>query len=368
MSLTGQAFYYTTIIGTILGITATLLLWSRVRGVGVLRALQRIGMLVLCQVCAIAVTMTWVNDQYGLYASWSDLLGTNGSGHLVMSGPPPKTANFTSAMRGSESTFFRGPESRLAGEVFVWTPPQYHQAAYKHDRFPVIELLHGVPGEAQDWMTKGDMPGRLARMMAAGKLKPAIVVMPTLDPGGVDTDCSDTPRAKVATWLAKDVPRLLDRHFRVMAEPKGWALAGFSTGGFCAIKLAMQYPKIFGIGGGMDSDPFNGDPTVLTDPALRKANAPTTLAAERPPVQLFAGTSVQDHWSPPSHITALQRVVRYPTVLAPPYILSGGGHNWHTWGSIEPPLFAWMNTVLAPPQNMKGSGPLGGVFRKILHP
>ncbi|HWC22676.1 MAG TPA: alpha/beta hydrolase-fold protein [Flexivirga sp.] len=368
MSLTGLGFYDTTIVATLLAVTTTMLLWSRVRGMVALRALQRIAMLVMCQLCAIVLTMTWVNNHFGLYASWSDLPGTGGSGHLVMSGPPPETADFSPAARGTESTFFRGPASRLAGEVFVWTPPQYHQAAYKHDRFPVIELLHGVPGEAQDWLIKGGMPGRLATMMAHGTLEPAIVVMPTLNPGGVDTDCTDTPRAKVATWLAKDVPRLLSRHFRVLSDPKGWALAGLSTGGFCAIKLSLQYPKKFGIGAGMDSDPFTGDPAVLADTALRTANAPVTLAQKRPPVQLFAGTSAQDHWSPPSHIFALQRAVRYPTVLAPPYILSRGGHNWGTWGRIEPALFAWMNTVLAPPQSQTSRGTLGGVFHKILHP
>ncbi|MFC6704690.1 alpha/beta hydrolase [Flexivirga alba] len=252
--------------------------------------------------------------------------------------------------------------------MYVWTPPQYGQAAYKHVHFPVIELLHGVPGEARDWIIKGGMPGTLATMMAHGTLEPAIVVMPTIDPGGVDTDCSDTPEAKGAKWLADDVPRLLARHFRVLPTPKAWALVGLSTGGFCAIKLAMQYPKVFGIGAGMDSDPFVGDPAVLADPALRWANAPITLAQQRPAVQLFAATSAQDTWSPPSHITALQRVVRYPTVLAPPYILSQGGHNWGTWGRMEPRLFSWLNTVLAPPQKMRTSGTLGKVFHGILDP
>ncbi|MFC6704691.1 hypothetical protein [Flexivirga alba] len=115
MSLTGQAFYYTMIVATLLGIAATMLLWGRVRGVIALRGLQRIAMLLICQLCAIAVTMTWVNDHFGLYASWSDLLGTGGSGHLVMSGPPPQTADFSRAVGGTQSTYFRGPASRLAG-------------------------------------------------------------------------------------------------------------------------------------------------------------------------------------------------------------------------------------------------------------
>nr|WP_246241924.1 alpha/beta hydrolase-fold protein [Flexivirga aerilata] len=347
--MTGDAFYYALIAGTVLMAVLSLLLWGRVRGPGVVRVAQRLVLLVLCQVCAIAVAGTWVNNHYGLYASWSDLLGTNSSSHLVMSGPPPQTADFTRYEGGTVSTFFRGPHSRLAGQVIVWTPPQYAEKAYRHTNFPVIELLHGDPGEPQDWITRGGMPGRLAQFMADGRIKPALVVMPQIYPGGVETDCSDTSQSKVATWMAQDVPALLDRHFRVEHTPRAWALVGISTGGLCAIKLPMQYPKVFGIGAGMDADPFAGDPSVLTDTAERVRNAPLELATKRPPVQLYAATSAQDTWSPPSNIAALAAAVRPPTVLAPAYIERDGGHNWQTWARMEPALFSWLDGVLAPP-------------------
>lgn len=350
MSLTGQPFYYTLIVLTVLAVVGALLLWNRVLGPVAVKTLQRLFMLVVCQVVAIALMATWVNNHFGLYASWSDLLGTDNPSHLVMAGPPPQVATISKADAGTVSTFFRGPASGLAAEIYIWTPPQYSEAAYKHTNFPVIMLLHGVPGEAHDWITKGGMPQTLGRMMAAGKLKPAIIVMPTINPGNVDTDCSDTPQSKNATWLAKDVPNFVERHFRVIKSPKAWALAGFSTGGFCAIKLPMQYPKIFGIGAGMDSDPFTGDPSVLPNNTLRLVNSPVWLARSAPPVQLMAATSEQDPDSPVENILTLQRAIRWPTVFATPFVLSSGGHNWRTWGDEEPAVFAWINTVLEGPQ------------------
>lgn len=287
-----------------------------------------------------------MNSHFGLYASWSDLLGTDNSGALVMAGPPPRTATFTRSINGTVSTYFRGPQSRLAGEVYVWTPPQYAEKAYHKTHFPVIELLHGSPGEPRDWLTRGGMPGAIAHLMASHRLTPAVVVIPEITPGGVDTDCSNTPAVRGATWLSKDVPGLIRHHFRVLSAPRAWALIGISTGGFCAIKLPMQFPKVFGIGAGMDSDPFAGDPTVLKRTALRTANAPLTLARSRPPVTLFAATSAQDSWSPPSNITALARAIRPPTTLAPGYVLQQGGHNWRTWARMEPALFTWLNSVL----------------------
>jgi hypothetical protein len=350
VNLTGDLFFNTLLAATCVIVLGTILLWTRVRGVPILRFLQRLMLVGLCQLAAVAVAGTWVNNHYGLYASWSDLLGTDNQGSLVMAGPPPKVAAFTPSLGGTVSTFFRGPQSRLAGEVYVWKPPQYDEPAYKRTRFPVIELLHGIPGEPRDWMMRGGMPGTLARLMAEHRLKPALLVMPEIAPGGADTDCSNTGKVRGATWLAKDVTGLIKHRFRTLSDPKSWALVGISTGGFCAIKLPMQYPKIFGIGAGMDADPFAGDPTVLTDRALRTANAPLTLARSRPPVHLFAATSAQDSWSPPSNITALADVVRPPTVLAPAYILQDGGHNWHTWTRMEPALFTWLNGVLAGPE------------------
>lgn len=348
MSLTGGTFYYLLIAAAVLAVLATLLIWGKVRGPAIMKAVQRVVLVVLCQVLAVAVAGTWVNNHYGLYASWSDLVGTGSSGALVMSGPPPRVAKFTPAADHTVSTFFRGQKSRLAGEVFVWTPPQYHQAAYRKTRFPVIELLHGVPGEPQNWLVK-HWPNSIAQLMRDGQLKPAIVVMPVIDPGGVSTDCSNTPQIRGATWLADDVTSLIKQHFRTLSTPRAWSLVGLSTGGFCAIKLAMQYPKTFGIGAGMSPDPFTGDPTVLQDTALRVRNSPIELAKSRPPVQLFAATTAQDKWSPPSQIDALSRAVRSPTVMAPGYVMQRGGHNWNSWQLMQAPLFAWLNGVLAAP-------------------
>lgn len=351
MQLTGEPFYYVLILAVIASIVLTLLLWGRVRGVPVARIAQRLLLLVLCQVCAIALTATWVNNHYGLYASWSDLMGSSNSSALVMAGPNPQTAKFTRSMSGTETTYFRGPKSQLAGPVYVWVPPQYREQSYRQDRFPVITLLAGVPGVPQDWILKKSMLHIVESMMADGSLKPSILVMPDLMPGGANTDCSNTPQAKVATWLSQDVPNLIRRHFRVLKKPSGWAVTGYSTGGFCALKLPMQFPKIFGIGAGMDSDPVQGDSTVLADSTLRRVNSPLYLAGKRPDVRLFAATSAQDRWSPPSNIERLRAAIHKPTTLAPAFVLPNGGHNGNTWSREEPELFLWMNSHLASPSH-----------------
>lgn len=354
MSLTGTTFQVTMIAAVLLAILGTLVLWSRAQGPYWAKVIQRLAMLVLCQVLAIGLAGTWVNNSFGLYASWDELLGINRQGRLDMVGPPPQRAKFTRASWGMEGAYFRGKVSGLASQVYVWLPPQYHQPAYRHTAFPVLMLLHGVPGEPESWMTGGGMPGRLASAISGGTLRPVILVVPSVDPGGVNTDCSNTRQAHVATWLARDVPTLIRHHFRVESGPGAWALAGLSTGGLCALKLPMEYPDVFGAGAGMSPDPVTGDPSVLGDAAVRRANSPVQLARRRPPVHLWAGTGMMDRNSTPTNIRRLRDAVRPPTTLAPAVLIPGGGHTPDTWAQLEPPMFAWLNTVLAPPAHGPG--------------
>ena len=47
----------------------------------------------------------------------------------------------------------RGGLSHIKRSVYVYLPPQYFQPEYRNYRFPAIELLHGFPGQPQDWIT-----------------------------------------------------------------------------------------------------------------------------------------------------------------------------------------------------------------------
>ncbi|MFE2329782.1 alpha/beta hydrolase, partial [Streptomyces sp. NPDC059385] len=302
MELTATSFLVTLIVLTVLAVLAALLLWNRIPGPGWVRWPARLVMIGLCQLTAICVVATWINDSYGLYSSWDDLLGTGaGQDPGSMTGPPVGRATFTPSGDGTRTTYFRGSHSKLAGQVTVWTPPQYDAPGADRTRFPVLMLLHGYPGTPRTWIDLGRMPGALNELVDLGAAHPFILVIPEIYPGGVNTDCSNIPDRKVADWLAKDVPDLVARKFRTLPAPGGWGLMGVSTGGFCAAKLPLQYPKAFRAGAALDPDPLTGDPEVLSDPVLRERNSPMWLVehAKKADVGLFLATSAQDKDSPP---------------------------------------------------------------------
>ncbi|MCB5164074.1 esterase family protein [Streptomyces bambusae] len=354
MELTSTGFFALLIALTVLAVAATLVLWGSLPGPGWVRWPVRLLMILLCQLTAIATVATWMNNSYGLYASWSDLLGTEDAGTLgPMTGPPVGRAKFADSGNGVLTTSFRGTHSKLAGQVLVWTPPEYRAAGAEKTRFPVLLLLHGVPGAPQGWLDAGGMPDAFAEYAAQGRTHPFVLVMPVVDPGGVDTDCSDTPQRKVATWLARDVPDLVARHFRTLPGPRAWGLMGFSTGGFCAAKLPLQYPRVFGAGVALDPDPLTGDPDVLPDARLRERNSPLWLvrhARPAPDVALFLATSRQDRLSPPRFIEEFARAAAGTGVTVRTLVLPTGGHNFDTWQRMYPEVIPWLGDRLDAPK------------------
>jgi enterochelin esterase-like enzyme len=355
VSLTGTPFFVVLIAVAILAIAGTLVSWSMIPGPQLMRWSARLVMILLCQLTAIAVVATWINTSYGLYSSWSDLLGTNtNSNNVAMPGPPPTRAQFTHAQGGiPESglldTYFHGPRSQLSGQVIVWAPPQYNEPAYAHTSFPVLMLLHGVPGSPQSWLEHGGMPGDFKNLVADGRSRPFILAMPVVNPGSVDTDCSDLPDRKVATWLAQDVPDLISHKFRTIPGPKNWGVMGFSTGGYCAAKLPLQYPHVFGAGAALDPDPLTGDTNVITDPRQRRLNSPTWLVQHtKADVALFLATSRQDPDSPPHYLTQFAQVTTASgsKVHVQTLVLPTGGHNYNTWTSLYPAAFSWLSAQL----------------------
>src|SRR5439155_13708946 len=59
--------------------------------------------------------------------------------------------------------------------MYVYTPPDYYSTDTK---YPVLYLLHGGGGDEDAWVTMGRANVILDNLIAQGKAKPMIVVMP----------------------------------------------------------------------------------------------------------------------------------------------------------------------------------------------
>ena len=84
MSPTGWPMMVTAILLAVAAPIGTYLLWNRIRGPRPVRAVTRLSMIGVSQVMAILLCGVVVNNYYGLYASWDDLLGDTGSPGVII--------------------------------------------------------------------------------------------------------------------------------------------------------------------------------------------------------------------------------------------------------------------------------------------
>ena len=103
--------------------------------------------------------------------------------------------------------------------------------------FPVLYLLHGLAGNHASWVRNSSLERYVADL-------PLIVVMPD---GGRSfyTDALANPRSAFETYLVRDLIGFVDRLFRTLPGRAGRVIAGFSMGGYGALKLALKHPDLF---------------------------------------------------------------------------------------------------------------------------
>lgn len=364
MSLTGTSFLYTLIALAVVALALPLALWSRLQGPRVLRTAARVLMLLFAQGTAVALVFVLVNNQNSLYDNWADLLGTgnhvqqaanlgaDGTGGIALKRLPRVRQQFTPLSDGVWETQLKGRVSGVNAEVYVWLPPQYDEPAYRHHRFPVVELLPGYPGSAKAWFSSLYAEKQLRPLMREGRVAPFILVAPRTNLlAGVDTGCANIPGTVNAdSWLSVDVPKMVMDNFRAQAAPSGWAVAGYSAGAHCAVKLAVAHPGRYRAAIGMSgyNDPIGERASLAAqNPRLRIANNPyLLLRGARTPPRIALYISGQPHDGFEAGV-ALEQVAKAPTTVHVVYIpKSAGGHTMALWRPQVVPAFEWLTQQL----------------------
>ncbi|MFI8894582.1 alpha/beta hydrolase [Streptomyces paradoxus] len=391
MSLTGTPFLCTLVVLSVAALVTPLVLWSRIRGPRALRAAARALMLLFAQGTAVALVFTLVNNANDLYDNWADLLGTgdhvqqaanlgaDGTGGIALTKLPkvrqtfaPATGPGMGAAGGVRVTQLRGRVSGVNAEVYVWLPPQYREPAYRHYRFPVVELLPGYPGSAKAWFGSLHAHEQLEPLMRDGRVAPFILVAPRTNLlAGVDTGCANIPGTVDAdTWLSVDVPKMVMDNFRAQSAPRGWAVAGYSAGAHCAARLAIAHPGRYRAAVSLSgyNDPIGErDSLTAQSPALRTENNPYLMLRRSPvPPRVALYLSGQPHDGYEAAV-ALEQAAKAPTTVHVVYIpKSAGGHNMALWRPQVVPVFRWLTQQMgarpvtagraAPPRSPSSAG------------
>lgn len=140
-------------------------------------------------------------------------------------------------------------------KVYVWTPPGYSQES---DPLPVLYFYHGFGDTGLSAITQLRIPQIMDNLLAEGKIKPMLVVVPD-----TETDISDAVpenfpaadrrkdfyplNARAADKeLMNDIIPLIGQRFNARKDAEGRALAGLSQGGYQALVSGMSHLQSFG--------------------------------------------------------------------------------------------------------------------------
>ncbi len=136
--------------------------------------------------------------------------------------------------------FYRSEVADDERNFFVYTPPGYDPTA--KTTYPVLYLLHGYSDDASAWTMVGHMNVILDNLIAQGKAKPMIVVMPlgygTMEIiragwGGLGNhpEVREQNLTKFRQALLTEVMPKVEGEYRVAADRNSRAIAGLSMGG-----------------------------------------------------------------------------------------------------------------------------------------
>jgi enterochelin esterase family protein len=139
------------------------------------------------------------------------------------------------------------------GSLVIYTPPGYEKDPSK--KYPVFYLISGTTDTEETWFKVGRTNLIMDNLIAEGKAKPMIIVMPYGNPKARVAEQSGQPkpadqmtrdgadaiaRAKVfENDLVKNVIPYVEKNYRAIANKDSRAIGGFSRGGGQTLRTAF---------------------------------------------------------------------------------------------------------------------------------
>ncbi len=146
-------------------------------------------------------------------------------------------------------------------EYYVYTPPGYDPRS--PIKYPVLYLLHGWSDTAGGWSTIGHANDILDTLIASGKARPMIVVMP-LGYGEMSFvrsgfDVWNDPAQVVSnvklfgqSLLTEILPRV-EKEYNIQPGRDARAIAGLSMGGLESVAIGLERAQMFSYVGGFSA-------------------------------------------------------------------------------------------------------------------
>lgn len=152
---------------------------------------------------------------------------------------------------------------------YVYLPPGFSPAR----RYPVVYLLHGMPGTPGEYVFSLALAQTADRLIAGHEVPPFVAVVPA---AGSDIHYDGEWAGPWEQYLVGAVVPWIDAHLPVGTS----ILAGLSAGGYGAVDIALHHPGLFARveSWGGYFQPLRDGPFKSADAAVLAANDPRLVA------------------------------------------------------------------------------------------
>ena len=228
---------------------------------------------------------------------------------------------------------------------YVYLPNEYFKNPTK--KFPVLYLQHGMGENETGWSAQGKTGIIMDNLIAAGKAEPFIIFMdngldvrrPGEQQGGFGGfGGGQRPQGApgqggqrrggfggfsgpVQDVLLKDIVPMVEKNYRVIADPQHRAYAGLSMGGMQAREITLANPTVFAYVGMFSSGTITPE-QIKGSEGYAKTNKVLFMSAGGKETRMAEGDG---------SVVKVAQDLKAMGINAHSYVSPGTAHEWQTW-------------------------------------
>jgi enterochelin esterase-like enzyme len=205
----------------------------------------------------------------------------------------------------------------------------------------VLIFNHGWWDRPEDLLRELKIGQTYARLLAARRVRPAIIVLPDIRFSNYYRRNSELfPFNQSLELVATEVSGLVSKLYGVAPARDHWSIGGFSFGGYVALDVARRYAGRFGSASVFssfhDKDwtfwPAEPPPPGKLD---SRGRGKQTIVAPGPVPRLMLGCGTEDRLYP--NMVELHELLA-ARGIAHGWVTGPGGHTWAYWSSVLEPM------------------------------
>jgi enterochelin esterase family protein len=245
---------------------------------------------------------------------------------VYVPGTPPQIWEVAAVPRGTvRHHFYDSKIIAQPSDFWVYTPPGFTPKK----KYPLLVLLHGFSDDASAWSAYGKMNVILDNLIAAGKARPMIVVMPfgygvpailkpATGPAATEQRQQNTPKFKEVV-LTEVIP-LVEQNYPIEKKREMRAIVGLSMGGaeslYTGLTSLDKFAYVGAFSAGMVPQPY--DKSIPNLSAKDNARLKLLWIACGRDDRLITSNKAFTEW-------LTKKDVHYTWVESP------GAHTWMVW-------------------------------------